>query len=1036
MSHFPISTDSKFKQSVVSALNLRFYNSLVILLSFVFCIAGMSQAYASDYKLSGSKVVSASDGDTVTFLSDQITLTYNVLSDTTLGVVDFGSKDSTYVISSSNNSVLIFGGNVLNAENATFVVNSPINLTLGGGVNAANGGLTSGVFKLKNITGSINTGLFSVDGGIPLIGYSGGNGANLGGGGGGYAQNGGHAGSAIIDSIILDSAIALTSGNGANGSGYAGGGGAGFAGGGGGSAGGPGSNGGNGGWLYVNNLTLTNAQSITSGKPGIGFWGAGGGSDFAGGAGGYLNNTSAGGVNGGNGGMLVVNVLNMSNPKYLTNGKGGSNSKGWAASDGGSGFSGGSGGGDSPFGNGGNGGLLSIKLFNLGQGSNSAVNTNITGENAGGYSGTNKFGGGGGSIEIGTLAFVGANDISLSVTQGLDATGDVTNYSTSPGLGGNGGTHVTPIAQGGHAYIGNLKFNPDSKTDGSLPLFTFSTPLVLQGSYTAPVLSSSDSIDVSNVKYDNHARIDVLSDSKVDFGDNVTAPNGTITLGNIPQVNTVGGTYTPASLNVVGGNLNFTGDRADIVAVVNPDVVGTPSIVMQGGVLDFTKVQSLNISIEGASFLPEIGKQYQYQLFTGAKDAIHLPAKVLFSNNDKNSLLKWSYDPLTSTIVSSVDFSNLPSDDPISQAIIDSYHAGNTKARELVSHIGLTGDVSSAVAKVTPVDATAIAIVEATDLNHSSVSDRISTFSFGTNEDHDKKVGGVNSGDDISSKAHGAWVQHSYYKAKQKSSGKIGGYKTISDNSILGYDTMLSEDNTVGLAYSRVNSKFNERDRRLGNSGKSVMNVVSIYGMYDMPYAGNTFATYILSHGFGKVKMKQQKFITRNVIALGTGKYNAKTYSANVTLNKKYMLKEDKVTLMPSAGMRYTKFIDSAYTESGADIQSFSVAKKDSYLVEGVLGAVLSYAIERENSDVKITPSVFGKTYLKIKDKTPKTRVYNEALLGNVDVKGASRSSAWYQFGSKVNIAKNWIDCDLSYELSLDKKYVGHQGAIRFGISF
>ncbi|MES2215377.1 MAG: hypothetical protein V4485_05135 [Pseudomonadota bacterium] len=558
-----------------------------------------------------------SNNDSIQFTTGGVKLIADISANTNVNTIDFGSFASTLSLQGGSN-VLTFTGAITNSSNATLDVQSPMNFTLGGG--KAFGGSGKAV-TLKSITGNQ---FFTAD-------STGENGTDLGGGCGENSSDGGSGGSlTVTNGITLSKAtVTFISGNTTDHAGAGFGGGSSFL-----------SNGGAGGTLAAGTISLTatgGGVTFISGNAT-----SRGGAGFGGGRG--VNG------NGGSGGVLYVNNLNISSLSVadLSNGSGGK-------STGGFGFGGGAGAGA---GTGGSGGLLYIANFKLGEGSSINHFINIYGEN-GGADGAVK-GGGGGSIEIGTLTLAGANSVAMNTKQGKDGNlGD--NYNKASGAGGAGST-AGGAAQGGHAYIGNLTFDISDSTKTVTFGYSFnlmgyqykknSDGSIVMKPITAPNGSTINVPDTTNYFTGSGGVINVKRSINAG-GANTTAASPTLILGyedstaTYPAGLTTDNAWTltfsgplkvetyfnPNSLsatpvntyanaNAIAGDTR--GDRVIIGGTVNTTngsvTGGTDGAVVGGGsvrvknytTLSLAGITSMDVTVHGSTPMPQQGTVYRY----------------------------------------------------------------------------------------------------------------------------------------------------------------------------------------------------------------------------------------------------------------------------------------------------------------------------------------------------------------------------------------------------------------------------------------
>ncbi|MES2214747.1 MAG: autotransporter outer membrane beta-barrel domain-containing protein, partial [Pseudomonadota bacterium] len=479
--------------------------------------------------------------------------------------------------------------------------------------------------------------------------------------------------------------------------------------------------------------------------------------------------------------------------------------------------------------------------------------------------------------------------------------------------------------------------------------------------------------------------------------------------------------------------------------------------------------------------------------------AITAPSvSTTFTNSDSQSLIKWNYDPATYTLSSTTDTSGIVvaaaggggGGATIAAALVAADNTGNDVARRILSDIGLLSPerIGDSLRMLLTSDPTSTSASETFDVVGSTLNNRMGEFiaeggvvelwggtwelqevrteglrgadappdviQGGTGELQEVRTEGlqegtgvqgggltpgdwgVSAGDDTTAVTkHGVWANYVYYAATQKTVGQNNGYKTINQGNTIGYDYMIGEGNTMGLAYSQFHSRFKESAFKSGNKGKTKTHSIHLYGIKDLfVRRHDLFITYNAGLGFGKVQNSQQRLITRNVTRFADSKYNSNIYSGSATLGKRINLR-NKLMVIPTAGLSYNQFNDGGYSETGAGTQNLRVSKKTSYGLDGALGVSTRYSCLHSKTGITLEPSIFAKTFINLKDKAPIMYISSDAFLAPVRIDGTKKNSAWYQFGAGLNMKKNSWDCSFSYDVSLDKKYVGHQGAIKVRVN-
>ena len=132
-------------------------------------------------------------------------------------------------------------------------------------------------------------------------------------------------------------------------------------------------------------------------------------------------------------------------------------------------------------------------------------------------------------------------------------------------------------------------------------------------------------------------------------------------------------------------------------------------------------------------------------------------------------------------------------------------------------------------------------------------------------------------------------------------------------------------------------------------------------------------------------------------------------------------------------GVRYTKFYDKGYQETGASINNLTVKKKDSQKCEGILGArftSISYV-----NDTTLLPEIHGFVNHDFIGKKPKVDARFNGSLGPLATRAIKPTKTFYNVGTSITAKRNVMEYSVGYDAHLAKKYVGHQGSFKIRVN-
>lgn len=282
------------------------------------------------------------------------------------------------------------------------------------------------------------------------------------------------------------------------------------------------------------------------------------------------------------------------------------------------------------------------------------------------------------------------------------------------------------------------------------------------------------------------------------------------------------------------------------------------------------------------------------------------------------------------------------------------------------------------------------------------------------------------------SKKYGIWASPFIHKARQRKMGTEAGYNVTNFGAAIGVDTKVNENKTIGFAWSNIKSILKHKDSKMGSKGVTNTNIFSLYGSIDLP--NNYFISGIASYGISNVNNLDKRVLTKNISQFAKAKYKTKIYSGQFLAAKTIPFRS-KYLITPLVGIKYAEFHDAAYKETGTDAQNYSVSKKKSKMLEGILGMKFSYPTSW--NDNKMTPYLSAMANTHLKENPPTSFVSSDTFVNPIKIKGdKSSSKAWYVLGGGIDLHKGDIDYSFDYEAQLDKKYVGHQAKIKVRLNF
>jgi len=290
------------------------------------------------------------------------------------------------------------------------------------------------------------------------------------------------------------------------------------------------------------------------------------------------------------------------------------------------------------------------------------------------------------------------------------------------------------------------------------------------------------------------------------------------------------------------------------------------------------------------------------------------------------------------------------------------------------------------------------------------------------------EASGVAAGDE--SLRHGIWGTPFYSQAVQKRFGKSSGFKMQSTGAMLGFDNMLNDNLTAGMAVTMFHTDVKQKDQKSGDRAKVDTYMFSAYMLNEMQ--NNTFVQSVASFGTSKVRNNEHRRMSLNTTQIATGKYDSTSWSGEVLLG--YNGKQDNIFFTPKVGIRYSRLNDTGYKEIGTSFQNLSVSKRFTDKFEVVVGG--SVSMEANLMDVSLSPEVHGFLNYDVINKNPKVQGRLNGYSKVIESKSSKPAAAFFNVGTSVSTNYHMMEYGFGYDATLAKKFVGHTGTLKVRVNF
>lgn len=520
-----------------------------------------------------------------------------------------------------------------------------------------------------------------------------------------------------------------------------------------------------------------------------------------------------------------------------------------------------------------------------------------------------------------------------------------------------------------------------------------------------------------------------VNKSNVTLTGKVTAANSTVNL----NKNTL--TFTDSNASAFTGevalNTSFDGTNYGKIAVTGAG----NSVNLNAG------VTKLTVTIDdSASSLQEVsGKTITLVGADGqATFTFADAAKVVV--NGKDDFVQWTYTGQNAVFSAQNNatnaLTNIGLESVSAQMFGDAKNTGDAAAflvdlRKLHNQ-GKDDLVKQAVTRIEAVEATVGAMAQTVATVNSTIAARVAdvTAPNFVGQVDVAEAAGVAAGDN-DAYSYGAWATPFYSQGTQKLKGKTPGYKSKTGGVSVGFDTRANDTMTVGVALSVATDNLKFKGALAGDKTKANTYMFSVYGMQQL--TDNWFLQGTAS--FGNSNMKNTALrVTAGGNQTATGKYDSMTYGGQLLAGYHFPM-SDTALVTPMGGLKYNRFNDTGYKETGTTSQNRTISKKSVDKIEGVLGVRATFFTEM--SGVNVVPGVHGFVNYDFRGKRPNVTARLDGLNAaslNTDV--AKPEKAIYNIGLNVKAMNGTMEYGAGYDAYFAKKYTAHQGSLKVRVNF
>ena len=277
---------------------------------------------------------------------------------------------------------------------------------------------------------------------------------------------------------------------------------------------------------------------------------------------------------------------------------------------------------------------------------------------------------------------------------------------------------------------------------------------------------------------------------------------------------------------------------------------------------------------------------------------------------------------------------------------------------------------------------------------------------------------------------YGVWGQVMGGVATQKARKGASGFKSNMIGSMIGADTMINDNTTIGIAFGNVANNVKMKGIQKGDKTKSSSWVFSGYGSYK--FDNDFFLSGAVAYTRTAIDNKDKRTINANQKGIARAKYNINSFGGELIVGKAFAVKD--FTVIPSIGARLTHTGKISYQETGNTGLNNKVSQAGMNSVYGIAGlqAMKSFAY----GSAIVTPDLHANVQYGLGTKTPTGKFTSQLDSKAVSYVGNKPSRFSSTIGAGVTAESGAFEYGVTYDANIAAGYVGHQGAVKLKVKF
>ena len=278
----------------------------------------------------------------------------------------------------------------------------------------------------------------------------------------------------------------------------------------------------------------------------------------------------------------------------------------------------------------------------------------------------------------------------------------------------------------------------------------------------------------------------------------------------------------------------------------------------------------------------------------------------------------------------------------------------------------------------------------------------------------------------------GIWGSINGGKATQKQRKGNDGFRSTSQAIVLGADTMVNDNTSIGFAVSHSMNHMKHKNNSAGNKTDAVSWIGSLYGTHQLK--NNWFVRGTALYNNTNINNKERRVIVGNY-GIAQGKYKVISYGGEANVGFSHKLQKE-IIITPTVGLRVLHTNKVSYAETGNTNQNHKNITQKAMNNYSAL-ARLSVAKTIVKNDIAFTPEAHANLQYGINMKAPSGSFVSPLTpLQNTSFVGTRASKLTSTYGLSLTGSNDRIECAVSADVNIAEKYVGYTGALKLKVKF